>query len=386
MVAYTHYQSDARVVREAEAALEGGFDVDVLALGRNGDPGVERVRGVRVINVMHGRYRGAGLIQYFLSYTQFLIRCFFVTVWMYLKRRYPVVHVNNMPDFMVFCALVPKLFGSKIILDIHDPMPETFQSKFKSGAQGWGHRLLLWQERMSAKFADAVLTVHEPVKEHVLDKHGLSQGKIVVISNFPDERVFSLRQTLPLDGKLHLAFHGTILERSGLRSFVTALSRVRHPQRITAKIIGEGDFAPTLKGLISSLGLSDRVEFVNRSVPVDEIPAALASCNVGVVPLEISAITNFALPLKLLEFISLGMPVVSVRNVAIQHYFNDDECLFYDHNDPEALCAALNRLSEDPELLRHYRQQSIAVRETYCWRNEKTKYIQLLRELACART
>ena len=29
-----------------------------------------------------------------------------------------------MPDFLVFSALIPKLLGAKVVLDLHDPMPE----------------------------------------------------------------------------------------------------------------------------------------------------------------------------------------------------------------------------------------------------------------------
>ena len=76
--------------------------------------------------------------------------------------------MNNIPDFFVFCALLPKLMGAKVLLDIHDPMPNTFASKFKSGENGFFFKLLLWQERLSAAFADQVLTVHDPVKEYVL--------------------------------------------------------------------------------------------------------------------------------------------------------------------------------------------------------------------------
>lgn len=381
MIAYTYYQSDPRVIREAQAAVEAGFEVDFLALRRAGDPPVEHLRGVKVFHLAQSRYRGGGHFQYLLAYLMFFLRCFAKTNSLFLKRRYRVIHVNNMPDFLVFCTVIPKILGAKIVLDIHDPMPNTFASKFRSGERGFFFRLLLWQELLSARYSDLVLTVHDPVKDGVLVKHGLSPQSIHVIANFPDSDLFACPGTYHLNGQVRLAFHGTILERSGLRNLILALSRVEQRKRIRARIIGEGDFSAELQRLIRDHSLEDVVEFDNRSYPVYEIPRRIADCNVGIVPLEISSITNYALPLKLLEYISMGFPVITVRSVAICHYFSEEDCLFYDWNDVDSLRRLLDRVAEEPHLLRRYRSRAIALRDKFTWRTEREKYIALLREL-----
>jgi glycosyltransferase involved in cell wall biosynthesis len=382
MIAYTTYERDPRVIREAQAAANAGFEVDFLALRRPGDPPVENLRGVRVFRLAQSRYRGRGHFQYLLAYLMFFLRCFVKTNSLFLKRRYRVIHVNNMPDFLVFCTVVPKIFGAKIVLDIHDPMPNTFASKFRSGERGFFYRLLLWQELLSVWYSDRVLTVHDPVKDGVLVKHGLAPESIDVIANFPDSDLFTSHGTYRLNGQVRLAFHGTILERSGLRNLIIALSRVKQRKKIRAKIIGEGDFSAELQRLIRDHALEEVVEFDNRSYPVYEIPRRIADCNVGVVPLEISSITNYALPLKLLEYISMGLPVVTVRSVAICHYFSEEDCLFYDWNDVDSLRHLLDRLAEEPHLLERYHARAIALRHKFTWRSEREKYVALLRELA----
>src|SRR5207344_986145 len=113
-------ESDPRVIREAEAAVDGGFAVDFLALRRAGTPPMEMVRGVRVIRLNQAKYRGGGHLTYLNEYVKFFIRCLVKTTSLFPKRRYKVVHVNNMPDFLVFSSIIPRLFGSKVILDIHD--------------------------------------------------------------------------------------------------------------------------------------------------------------------------------------------------------------------------------------------------------------------------
>lgn len=382
MIAYTNYATDGRVIREAEAAASAGFDVDVLALRKNQDSPEEVVRGVRVIRLNQSRYRGSGRGRYVLSYLEFFLRCFWKCTILFFKKRYRVIHVNNMPDFLVFCTIIPKLFGAKVLLDIHDPMPNTFASKFRSGEGGLAFRLLLWQERWSARYAHRVITVHEPVKEFVLVKHGLPPESIQVIANFADEQLFRVREHFSLDGKLTAVFHGTILERYGFKNLMLALSQVRNRGKLTVRIIGEGDFSAHLTEMIASLGLKDMVHFERGPQPFHRIPDLITDCQLGLAPLEISSITNYALPLKLIEYIAMGLPVVTVRNEAIGFYFKKDDCLFYENENPESLRVLLDNLIENPSILMRYRKRALELRSRFLWSNEKAKYIALLRELA----
>jgi glycosyltransferase involved in cell wall biosynthesis len=382
MMAYTYYESDPRVIREAEAAVGGGFEVDFLALRKVGTPRTEMVHGVRVLRLNQAKYRGGGYPRYVLGYLEFFLRCFLKVTRLCFQRRYGVIHVNNMPDFLVFSSIIPRLFGAKVILDIHDPMPNTFVSKFRGQEAGFYYRVLLWQERLSAAYCNRVITVHHPVRDHILVKHGLASDSIDVVANFADDELFPLRKSFSTEGKIRFVFHGTILERSGLRMLMNALALVRNKGRISVKIIGEGDFSGLLKGMIQSLNLEHVVDFDNRSYPAHSISERIHDCNVGLVPLEISSVTNYALPLKLLEYISLGLPVVAVRNAAISYYLNEEDCLFFDWDDPSSLSTVMDRIAENPAILIGYRERSVALRERFSWTGEKNKYVALLHQLA----
>jgi glycosyltransferase involved in cell wall biosynthesis/rhamnogalacturonyl hydrolase YesR len=381
MVAYTYYESDPRVIREAQAAVEGGFEVDFIALRRPGTPRTERIRGVRVIRLNQVKYRGGGYFKYLLAYLQFFLRCLVKTTTLFFKRRYRAIHVNNMPDFLVFTTIIPKIFGTKVILDIHDPMPNTFASKFKGQENGFFYQILLWEERLSAAYCNQVITVHHPLKDGILLKHGFRPNSIEVIANFADSELFPLLKSFSVEGKIRFVFHGTILERSGLRLLILAVAGMRHKDRISVKIIGEGDFSQTLKEMIESLNLGQIVEFDNQCYPAHSISERIDDCSAGLVPLEISSVTNYALPLKLLEYMSLGLPVVTVRSQAISYYFGEDDCIFFDSNNARSLGDALDRIAENPEILLRYRERSVALRESFSWAGEKAKYVALLRKL-----
>ncbi|MBX3347816.1 MAG: glycosyltransferase family 4 protein [Nitrospira sp.] len=383
MIAYTYYETDPRVIRAAEAALEGGFSVDVIALRRPGQLSTEIIRGVRVYRVQ-ARYRGSSLVRYVWEYMRFFTLCVLRSAWLFLSRRYKVVHVHNMPDALVFSAIVPKLFGAKVILDIHDPMPETYGSKFRNLGNNIVGRLLLLQERLSVAFANQTITVSQPVKNGILVKHGYHPETIGVVANFADDSIFTPLEYPSTDGLIRFVFHGTILERYGLRSLVEAVAKVRHRERIRVRIIGEGDFSSTLNDLIHNSGVGDVVEFVNRMYPLHEIPQMLSDCHVGLVPLDIrtSTVANYALPLKLVEYACLGLPSISIRNAAIEYYFQPDECMFFDSGDAASLAQRMLQVVEDPGILIRYRNGLTKVRERLLWSKEKEKYVSMLQGLA----
>jgi glycosyltransferase involved in cell wall biosynthesis len=381
MIAYTNYESDPRVIRAAEAAVDAGFSVDVLVLRGPDRPPVETVRGVNVVRLAQRRYRGQSRLGYLSAYLAFFLRCAWWSTRNVLRRRYRVVHVHNMPDVLVFSALAPKLLGAKVILDIHDPMPETLGAKYGCG-RGALYRVMLLLERLSVGFADQTITVNEPVRDHVLAGHGYAAGSIDVVSNFADERVFRRLPVPLIDGPVRFVFHGTILGRYGLRTLVEAVSRTRQRDRIRIRIIGEGDFSDELKELIRAHGVADVFEFINRVFPLHDIPGLLADCHVGLVPLDVTPIADFALPLKLVEYTCLGLPSITVRTTAISHYFGPDECIMYPPGDAAALAARLDMVAASPDCLGIYRERLGAVRKRLSWQAERARYVSMLRQLS----
>jgi hypothetical protein len=186
---------------------------------------------------------GTSVIAYLFSYIEFFLRCTIKIVSLQIRERYSVVHVNNMPDFSFFAACCRSSWERKVVLDIHDPMANTFASKFNGGDGSWCFKLLLWQERLSAAFADRVITVHDPLKHHVLVKqHGLAAEAYRRHREFLPTTTCSCRGVLHVsDDRTSACFHGTILERYGLRNAMYSLAAMRHRDRISVTLIGEGD-------------------------------------------------------------------------------------------------------------------------------------------------
>jgi glycosyltransferase involved in cell wall biosynthesis len=159
------------------------------------------------------------------------------------------------------------------------------------------------------------------------------------------------------------------------------VARVARKDRIQVRIIGEGDFSDGLRQIIADHNLQGVIEFDNRNYPVYQIPDRIADCHVGLVPLEISSITNYALPLKLLEYVSMGLPVITVRSAAITYYFGEEECLFYQWDDVESLRQVIDDIVANPEVISRSRQRVAKIRDRFLWSHQRDKYVTLLHEL-----
>ncbi len=378
MIAYTTYVNDARVKRHAQALAERGDHVDVLCLS-NPQEGIHK--GVNVIGLSIRQYRGSNRGGYVRSYLRFFAAACATATRLGYRDLYDVVIVCTMPDAAVLCALPLKLLGSKVVLDIHDTMPELYRDKF-SGSRGVvGEHVLKFEEVASTWFAERVLAVHEPHRAR-LEQAGVRKDKISVVLNVPDERLFdSLNGTRPNDGEFTVVCHGTIAERLGLDVAIRAMGilRGRHPQ-VKLSVIGAGDHLRECELVASKLGLSEQVRFV-APVPLEQLPQALRQASLGLVPNRASSATHLMLPVKLLEYAAMGIPVIASRLHTIEYYFKDSAIRFFEPGDPADLAAAIEELYECKEKRDMLAANARRTVDRISWRRQRAYYFAAIDSL-----
>lgn len=347
MVAYTNYLSDARPRREAEALTSRGDQVDFIALGEKDRPPLETVQGVRVFRMKQLRYRGGGGLSYGFSYLRFLVAATLKLVRLFRKERYDIVYVHTMPDLLVLVGLIPKLLGARIVLNIHDMMPELYMSKFGISENHALIRILAYQEQFSIRLADKVICVHDPHRD-VLCRRGAPLNKITVLPNVPDPRVFRVENSAPrTDGVFRIVYHGTIAKRLGLDLGVRAFAKVADScPGARFEIFGDGDAGQELESQIVASGLGDRIHFSRRLFRVESIAEMIQGASVGLIPNRRDVATDYMLPVKLLEYVHLGIPVIAPRLLAIQYYFREDQVAYYEPGDVDGLANCIQRLYE----------------------------------------
>jgi glycosyltransferase involved in cell wall biosynthesis len=230
------------------------------------------------------------------------------------------VQVHNLPDFLVFAALAPKLTRTPVILDLHDLMPELFASRLKVGMYSWLVRLLARQERSACRFADHVITVTERWRKTLVER-GVSADKVSVTVNIADLRLFNRFPTplLPRNGGgFRLLYRGTFTHRYGVDLIIRALAVVGSDlPDVRLALLGDGETRSELLNLAASTGVTDRVEFSKGVVAAEELSAAIATVHVGIVPNRSNIFTDGILPTKLLEFVAMGTPGLSPARRAL---------------------------------------------------------------------
>jgi len=130
IITYSLYEMDPRVRREAESLVNRGDEVDVICLRAEGKGKYGRISGVNIYRIQQcfEEKRPIDYIRNILFF--FFISAFKVTV-LFLKRGYDLIHVISYPDFEVFANFIPKLFGAKVVINIHELNPEFFARKFQ---------------------------------------------------------------------------------------------------------------------------------------------------------------------------------------------------------------------------------------------------------------
>lgn len=383
MAAYTNYRRDPRVKREAEALVEAGHRVVFLARRQPGEPNRETIAGVEVIKTPGLKNKCTSFLEYLIDYT-----IFFGMIALHLLRhpwRYRLIHINNMPDFLVFATGLPRLLGRPVIHDIHDLMPELYLEKFASGEKHWVVRALKAQERWSGIFASAVITVEERLKD-ILAERGIPRAKIHVLMNLPDDRIFAQRSPIPIkpfDSLFVLVYHGTLARRLGLDIAIQAAARARDAiPHLELRIIGAGEERERLIQLRGQLGLEKVVTFSEGFVPVEQIPTLIADADLGLIPLRIHSGTDIMLPTKLLEYVTAGIPCVVPRTGTITRYFDENMVRFFEAENPDSLAEAIVELYRDPaQRLRLAHQATERFGKIYRWSEHKNVYVRLVEDL-----
>lgn len=387
MLAYAFYESDTRILQYATALAQRGGTVDVIALQRDDlMPKFEVLNGVNVYRIQRRTVNEKGLFTYVNRILRFLLRSTLFLHRKHLEHPYDVVHVHNVPDFLVFAAISPKWRKVPIILDIHDLLPEFYASKFKISHESAVFKLLTLMERCSAAFANHVIVANDLWRDRLVARSSRNE-KCSVVRNRPDLDIFTSqagREQRKRD-KFVLMYPGSLNWHQGLDVAIGAFSSIADQvPNAEFHIYGEGPAKPSLIALANELGMKNRVVF-HDFLPSREIAQVMATADLAIEPKRAtSAFGNEALSTKILEFMSLGVPVIASRTRIHAYYYDDSIIQYYENDDESELAKQILRLKNDPDLRAQLAANAKKYVQENTWDARKHEYLQLVDSLVNA--
>jgi len=378
MVHYSDFVVDSRIQRQARALAERGDRVDCVCL--NDDEEIPVGSGRIVLHrASAGKPRG-GAGAYLSGNARFLAGAARKVSELDRDEPFDLVEIHNMPDALVFAAWRPKLRGTPLILNFHDTFPELFATLFDRAP---GHplvRLVRAEERVSAALADGLIFVTPEARDLLADRK-VTAAHTQVVMNTPDERVFGERRppsSPPRDGELRVVYHGGLADRFGVETLVQAVAMLRrHDLPVRLDVYGSDAEAAARLTAVAAEHAPEGVNVAPRPTPVEEIPARLEEADLGVVPTLRDDFTEMLLPVKLLEYVHMGLPVVASRLPVIERYFGDD-VLLAEPGDPASFAAAIEGVRGAPDsALARARGASERLARIE-WRRQREQYLQLV--------
>lgn len=384
MIAYSFYETDNRVMRYAETLANRGDHVDVFALQREGLPQQEVLNGVNVFRLQRRELNEKGQFTYLVRIMQFLLRSMYRVSANHLHRKYDFIHVHSVPDFLVFAAWLPRLMGTPVILDIHDILPEFYNSKFGSRPNSLIFRFLQAIEKVSGRFARHVIVANHIWQQRLVSR-SLKAEKCTVVLNSPDRSIFNKTfGKSATNERITLLYPGSINWHQGLDLAIRAFGKISEiVPRTDFHIYGEGALKQDLVNQVQKLHLQNRV-FFHKPIPLREMARVIESADIGIVPKRGDNFGNEAFSTKILEFMAVGVPVIVADTLVDQYYFDDSVVYFFRAGNEDDLARRMLELIQNPERRRLQAEKATRFVDKNDWTAKKHEYLELVDGLVAA--
>jgi len=384
MIAYTFYETDNRVRRYAEALANTGNDVDVFVLKGKGEKKYDTLNGVNIYRIQKREYNERGLQSYLFRTISFFIKATAILLKKHLTYPYEIIHIHNAPDFLVFTALIPKLLGAKIILDMHENLPELYCAKFNKGSDTILFKLLRFVEKISTKFADHVITAHDLLKERIIVRDKIPHENCTALLNYSGITHFKDPSNISHKDRLRIIYPGTVSEIHGIDIAIRALSTVKKEVPNFKFILytrsNETNYFKTIKRLINDYDLNNNIE-VFDPVRTEELGKILPNATLGIVPKRGGIFGSEAFSSKILDFMTAGVPVIASRTKIEEFYFDDSMIMFFEPENHQTLAQCILEIYNNPEKGKYLEKKKKNFIAKNNWEAKKAVYFQIIDHL-----
>jgi glycosyltransferase involved in cell wall biosynthesis len=356
LVENTSWPGDQRIMNEAAALREKGFQVSIIC-PKMSSSSQHQESYLNVDNMHVYRYSLPRTTNKYTAYIKEYVFAMLMTFLLSLKVLYrhgfDVIHAANPPDLFFTIGLFYRPFGKKFIFDQHDLAPELFKVKFNNRMKLL-QKFQLFAEHCSYQTADLVIVTNLSQKKKAIERGGCPADKVIVVRNGPDLERFKLcpvEPELKRGSRFLLAYVGEMAVQDGVDYALYALDRLVHKcgrQDVSIVLMGDGQHASKLKALAHELRLDEYVHFTGW-VKSDRLVRYLAAADIGLIPDPQNGLSEFSTLVKTMEYMAMKKPIVAF-DLQETHFSAGESALYATPNSVEEFANKIEILLDDEKL------------------------------------
>jgi len=381
---YEEYPRDPRVRRYVNALNSTGKKCIVVCSKKKNEKYFEVLGGNLIYRIPVSKKRGS----FFLTLLEYLLFAWissFLLLYLQLRYRFRIVHVHTLPDFLIFAALWNKIFGAKLILDLHEIFPELYMARTGAAYDSFKVKLLILAEKYSIKLANKVITIHDNAKDIFVKRNNLNDEKISVVMNSVDPSEFP-EPAKPDENEFIIIYNGTIVKLLNLTMVVDALAMLKQQippddfKRLVFRLYGDGPALNDILSLAETLGVTDKVEYMGYLQPA-EMRKEVLKTGVLILPPLKNIYSDLFYTIKLIETIYLKIPVIATKLNTYQRYYSGDSLFYFESGNTNELAERIKEVYYNKPLVQQKTASARADYDKLSWEIMRERYLKVVNEL-----
>ncbi len=341
---------DRRMKHLAEALQGAGYKVSVICQqGKERDQSrFEVVNGIRVYRYPV-LFQASKRLGYVFEYPWALLCLGVLSLVVWMRDGFDIIHSANPPDIMFLVAWPFKLLGKKFVYDQHDLCPELYHSKF--GRFDGMYQILLFLEKQSYLAADLVISTNQSYRDIALERGGIADSRSAIVRNGVDIKRFYRtvpRPELRREFSYMAVYLGIMGKQDGVDRIVQAAYHVVHTfgrRDVLFAMIGKGECWQQLQKLSEELGVTDVVQFLGH-VSDETLIDYLSTADVCLAPDPPDRMNQLSTMTKIMEYMACERPIVSFDLLETRRSAGD-AAIYVAGDDPKGFAAAILDLLDD---------------------------------------
>ena len=313
----------------------------------------ERIGAADVLRVPLWPYRGNRTPLRVLNFGSF---AFCATVAVALMGDYDVIYAYHPP----LTTAIPAVFASKrmrapLVYDVQDIWPE---AGVVAGAikRGFFYNVMTVLANWAYRNATRITVIAEPFKR-LLMSQGVPAEKLLVVPNWPDERIFQprdpgdVRERLKLPKSAFLVVYaGNVGSTHGVEHVIDAAALLSSDPDVFVVIAGAGPELQTMKDRAAAKGLTN-IAFTGF-LSTDDMVQLINTAQLMLVHLKSSPLGAVSLPSRITSYMACARPILIASEGAPREQVEAAECgVGVPPENAGAIAAAVRELRQHPERL-----------------------------------